>query len=184
MVFNPTAPSCWGVQMAACYRLHEGEKHCAYELRIREVEHGSFTPLVFSTSRGMGGAATVAYKQLVTLIAAKREQPHCVVIGWLQCHLCFGLLRSTIMCLRGSRPRHGHAPLLDAPVDLAVHEGYIPTEYKYIYVIDMCLCSTNVYYCIIIHVKKETEEHAHVRIAHTQALFANHPHHKNYLPET
>ena len=73
-VFNPTAPSCQGLQMAACCRCHEGEKCCAYEQCIQEVEHGS---LVFSTSGGMRRAATVAYKRLATLIAAKREQPYC-----------------------------------------------------------------------------------------------------------
>ena len=49
-------------QMAACYRRHEGEKRRAYKQRVREVEQGSFTPLVFSTSGGMGRAATVMYK--------------------------------------------------------------------------------------------------------------------------
>ena len=31
------------------------EKGCTYEERIWEVEQGSFTPLVFSCSVGMGG---------------------------------------------------------------------------------------------------------------------------------
>ena len=30
-VFNPTSPSCWGVQMALCYRHRDGEKHHTYE---------------------------------------------------------------------------------------------------------------------------------------------------------
>ena len=126
-VFNPTALSCRNLQMDACYRRHEGEKRRAYEQRIREVEHGSFTPLVFSTSGGMGRAATVAYKQLASLLAAKREQPYCIVMGWLRCHLSFALLHSAVMCLRGSRSRQGHASHLDTPVDLVVSEGHIPT---------------------------------------------------------
>ena len=101
-VFNPTAPSYRNLQMDACYRRHEGEKHRAYEQCIREVEHGSFTPLVFSTSGGMGRAATIAYKRLTSLLASKREQPYCIVMGWLRCHLSFALLRSAVMCLRGS----------------------------------------------------------------------------------
>ena len=67
--------------MATCYRCHEGEKYDAYKERNQEVEHGSFTPLVFSTSGGMGRTATVAYKRLAILIAAKREQPYYVVMG-------------------------------------------------------------------------------------------------------
>jgi len=63
------------LELATCYKWNEGEKRHAYEYRVREVEQGSFTPLEFSTSGGMGRAAIVAYKRLVILIAAKREQP-------------------------------------------------------------------------------------------------------------
>ncbi len=126
-VFNPHSTSYRGSELTACYRRHEGEKRRAYEHRVREVEQGSFTPLVFSTSGGMGRAATVAYKRLATLIAAKREQPYSSVMGWLRCHLSFSLLRSTVMCLRGSRSRQGFVPRIDTPVDLVIRECRIPT---------------------------------------------------------
>ena len=111
--------------MTACYRRHEGEKRRAYEHRVREIEQGSFTPLVFSTSGGMGRAATIAYKRLATLIAEKREQPYSDVMGWIRCHLSFSLLRSTIMCLRGSRSKQGYVPRFDTPTDLVMQEGRI-----------------------------------------------------------
>ena len=38
----------------------------AYEQRDNEIEHGLFTPLVLSTSGGMGKAATVFYKRLAS----------------------------------------------------------------------------------------------------------------------
>ena len=126
-VFNPNSTSYQNLEMTTCYRHHEGEKRHAYEHRVREEEQGSFTPLVFSTSGGMGRAATVTYKRLATLIAAKREQPYSNVMGWLRCHLSFSLLRSTVMCLRGSRSRQGFAPRIDTPVDLVLQEGRIPT---------------------------------------------------------
>jgi len=123
-VFNPCAPSCRGTQMDACYRRHEREKCRAYEQRVREVEWGSFTPLVFSTSGGMGRAATVTYKRLVSLLATKPELPYSVVMGWLRCRLSFSLLRSAVMCLRGSRSARSHVPCNS--MDIAVHEGRIP----------------------------------------------------------
>ena len=46
-VFNPFAPSNRQSSLAAAYRLHERLKKRHYERRIREVEHSSFTPLVF-----------------------------------------------------------------------------------------------------------------------------------------
>jgi len=46
------------------------------EQRIREVEMGSFTPLVFSTFGGMGHASTVFYKRLAFLVSLKRGVPY------------------------------------------------------------------------------------------------------------
>ena len=47
-----------------------------YDERIREVEFGSFSPLVFSTSGGMGKTTTVVYKSLASLVAEKRKDPY------------------------------------------------------------------------------------------------------------
>ena len=58
-VFNPHAPSNRQPQLATSYRRHENLKKRCYEQRIREVEHGSFTPLVLSATGGLGRAATV-----------------------------------------------------------------------------------------------------------------------------
>ena len=45
------------------YKSNEQEKKRAYEERVREVEHGSFAPLVFSISGGMGPIATTCTKE-------------------------------------------------------------------------------------------------------------------------
>ena len=63
-IFNPTAPSYRNTAVSSLYRRFERDKQRMYEQRIRDVEMGSFTPLVFSTFGGMGSAATVAYKRL------------------------------------------------------------------------------------------------------------------------
>ena len=104
-VFNPSAPSYRKSQPQACYSQHERIKKRAYEQRINEIEHGSFTPLIFSTTGGMGKAATVFYKRLASKLAEKRKQPYSLCIRWLRCQLNFSLIRSSIMCLRGSRYR-------------------------------------------------------------------------------
>ena len=66
-VFNPSASSYCNTAVASLYRRFEQEKQRRYEQRVREVEMGSFTPLVFSTFGGMGGAATTVYKRLASL---------------------------------------------------------------------------------------------------------------------
>ena len=98
-VFYPNASSYCNLQLSSVYRRHEKEKKRNYEDRVREVEHGSFTPLVFSTSGGMGGLATTTYKRLASQIATKKDQPYSKIIAWLRCHLCFSLLRSSITAI-------------------------------------------------------------------------------------
>ena len=81
--------SDWGVILGGVthdydtgtYRKHERAKIRAYEQRVREVEHGSFTPLVMSLTGGCGNAASVAYKRLASMLAKKRDSPiapHCL----------------------------------------------------------------------------------------------------------
>ena len=62
-VFNPFAPSNRHLQMATAYCHHENLKKRHYERRVREIEHSSFTPLIFSLTGGLGPAATVFYIQ-------------------------------------------------------------------------------------------------------------------------
>ncbi len=51
-IFNPTAHACRSKPLSTCYRRHEMEKRRHYEDRVLHVEHGSFTPLIFSTAGG------------------------------------------------------------------------------------------------------------------------------------
>jgi hypothetical protein len=98
--------------------MHENIKKRAYDQRIREVEHGTFSPLVFSCTGGMSRAAVSTYKRLAALIAAKRDESYSTTMGWIRCRLSFSLLRSAIMCLRGTRSVVGRAAQPDAPINL------------------------------------------------------------------
>ena len=62
-VFNPFALSYVNTPLAQCYRRYRLEKKRAYDQRVREIEHGSFLPLVISTGGGMGTTAMVVYRQ-------------------------------------------------------------------------------------------------------------------------
>ena len=124
-VFNPHASSN-NQPLSTCYRKHENAKKRAYNQRIREIKHGTFTPLVLSLTGGMGTAATVCYKRLASMIAQKRDQSYSKTMSWLRCSLSFALLRSSIQCLRGARSAGGRAtwqPL--PPVDLVTSEAHL-----------------------------------------------------------
>ena len=97
--------------------------HTIYEQRVREVERASFTPLVFSALGGMSRPTEITYKRLASLLADKKDQFYNSVISLIRCRLGFSLLRSAIMCLRGSRSTAGH-PLKDFV--LAGAEGRLP----------------------------------------------------------
>ena len=101
-VFNHPTPS-------ACYRKHENLKKCAYQQRIREIEHSSFSPLVLSSIGGLGPAATSTYKRLGNLLSIKWDQSYTSTMSWLRCHLSFSLLRSSIQAIRGARSAAGRA---------------------------------------------------------------------------
>ena len=112
--------------VATSYRCHENLKKRTYEQRIREVEHGSFTPLVLSATGGLGRAATVSYRRLASLLSTKWDQPHSTTMGWLRCRLSFSLLRSSILCIRGARSSSGHAAKsVFLPVDLVTSESQV-----------------------------------------------------------
>ena len=123
-VFNPLAPSNKN-SITACYKKHENEKKRAYEQRVREIEHASFTPLVFSATGGMGPQATILYKRLASLLADKWDQPYSTTMSWMRCRLSFSLLRSAILCIRGARSSIGHAIHSPPPIDLVVTESRV-----------------------------------------------------------
>ena len=128
-VFNPFAPSNSRSSLNTTYRYHESLKRRSYEQRVREVEHGSFTPLVFSATGGMAPAATVAFKRLASLLADKRQQTYNKTISWLRCSLSFSLVRSAVSCLRGARSSFHHPFRSDANVsmEVAISEGRVPS---------------------------------------------------------
>ena len=122
-VFNPFAPSNRRSSLASSYRYHESLKKRHYEQRIREVEHSSFTPLVFSLTGGLGPAAMAFYKRLASQLSEKWKQSYSSTIGWLRCRIAFSLLRSSIMCLRGSRSSRAFNSHLAASVDLTIADS-------------------------------------------------------------
>ena len=85
------------------YNSHEVEKKYVYNQRVLQVEKGTFTPLVFSTTGGMAPEATKFYKHLANKISRKKNQQYSDVISFIRRRLRFDLLRTCIISLRGFR---------------------------------------------------------------------------------
>ncbi len=47
-----------------------------HKQRVREIEHGLFTPLVFSATGGMGPAPAIVYKKLASMLAEKHDKTY------------------------------------------------------------------------------------------------------------
>ena len=126
-VFNPCAQSNRRSPLASVYRRHEQEKKRHYEERVRKVERATFTPLVMSTTGGMGRAATTFYKRLASMIGEKQNTHYTQTMNWIRCKLSFALLRASIMSIRGARSSRHHAASEAAlgPIDLQLVEGQI-----------------------------------------------------------
>ena len=99
-VFHPNASSNSSGSLPSVYKRHEDTKKPAYGQRIREVEQGVFTPLVFSTTGGMGREATTLYKRLGNMLASHHNKTYSMI---MRCKLSFAPIRSSLMCIRGTR---------------------------------------------------------------------------------
>ena len=100
------------------YRAHENEKKNKYNAQVLQIEKASFTPLVFSTTGGMGGEAERFYKQLATKISYKSGQRYCDTIAFIRRRLRFDLLRTCLISLRGFRGTHSAKPAEIDTLDL------------------------------------------------------------------
>ena len=69
------------------YRLHENEKKRSYSRRVLDIEHGSFTPLVFTSTCGMGPECLRFHSRLAELIADKNGEHY--IVDKCKNFLCF-----------------------------------------------------------------------------------------------
>jgi hypothetical protein len=102
-VVSPYARSNLPFTPAKLFHKSEQSKNREYADRIRNVERADFDPLVFTTTGGMAPGSQL--KKIAEKISGKKDLPYSVVCGWLRCRFSFALLRTTLMCLRGTRKK-------------------------------------------------------------------------------
>ena len=71
---HPNCPTYSDKTIQQVYVAHEREKKKAYNERVINVEKASFTPIVGSTSGGMGQEANKFHKRIAYLIANKKTK--------------------------------------------------------------------------------------------------------------
>ena len=122
-IFNPNAYSNRSKSLPQLYVSHETEKKRAYNQRIIEVEHATFTPLVFSTSGGKRLECLRYHKRLATLLQLKRGESYSEAITYIRTRFC--ILRTTLIAVRGFHsPKINPSSLVPLNnIDIAVSEA-------------------------------------------------------------
>ena len=111
-VFNPLAQCYFNSTIKAAHKANEKSKKREYNDRILQIEHGSFTPLVFSTFGGMSVECSNLYNKVAEKIAEKRDIASSMAKAWIRTKISFCLLRTTNLCIRGSRAKLGETEQL------------------------------------------------------------------------
>ena len=105
-VIHPQAQSNANSSLYQMYRKHEMEKKNKYNDRVLQVEKATFTPLVFSTTGGMGNEAVKFFMHLSEKISHKTGQSYSDTVAFVRRRLRFDLLKTCVISLRGFRGKH------------------------------------------------------------------------------
>ena len=99
-VFNPQAKANWEKSIPQMYKSHEEEKKQGYLPRVLQVEKGTFTPAVFSTSGGMGKEADRLLRWMAERMSIKRGENYSSVVSFLRRRFHFDLLKTCVIAMR------------------------------------------------------------------------------------
>ena len=102
-VFDVNACHYCNKSLRQCHIMNEQEKKRAYNKKFLQIDHGTLTPLVFSINGSMRKECEKFYSCLAQIISEKRDFPQLISSNWIQTKVCFALLKSSLLCLRGSR---------------------------------------------------------------------------------
>ena len=122
-VTHPNAPSHIEKPLEKLYLENEASKKAEYNDRVINVEKATFSPLVFTTTGGMGPECTRFNQRLAELIAKKRNERYSDIMRYIRNRLRFALLKATLHAIRGVRGRG--PPAEEAVTDISFN--LIPT---------------------------------------------------------
>ena len=124
-VFHPNADSYRDLELQQIYRNHERKKRL-YTRRVLDIEQGTFTPLIFTLTGGMGNECLQYHSRLAQLISIKKGEDYAKTISWIRARTSFALLRSALICLRGSRVRRkAFRDFNNIDIDIDIQQGAI-----------------------------------------------------------
>ena len=104
-VTNPDSNSQKETPLNKILKRHEGEKKRHYNRRIMEVEHGTFTPLVFTTKGVMGPECSVFHRSLAQKLSEKNGERYEDITRYIRIKISFLALKSSLTWIKNNVQR-------------------------------------------------------------------------------
>ena len=105
-VTNVKSDSQHNLTAAKVYTKHQAGKKKNYNQRIMQVEHGTFTPLIFSVHGRIAPECERYHKHIAKKIAKKAGEKYNSLITGIRCNLSFLLILAALMCDYMLQKRH------------------------------------------------------------------------------
>ena len=124
-VCHPNAGSYRDLTPKLIYEKHENNKNTEkrqYAERVMEIEQGTFTPIVFTTTGGMADKCVKYHSRLAELIPNKKGESYSSAISWIRAKVSFAIVSSAMLCLRGSRSRGRQLDFVDSDLQIDRYE--------------------------------------------------------------
>ena len=115
---HPNADSYRDLTPKQIYEKHENEKKRQYAERVMEIEQETFTSLVFTTTGGKADECVKYHSRLAEPIANRKGESYSIAISWIRAKVSFAVVRSAILCLRGSRSRGRQLGFVDSDLQI------------------------------------------------------------------
>ena len=85
-----------------------------------QVDHGTFTALVFSIYGSMRRECNMCYSRLSQLISDRRNLLKSITINCIKTKVCFALLQLSLLCLQGSRMVCRQVSEFECDIDVSI----------------------------------------------------------------
>ena len=102
-VFIPLARCHLHISLLAVHKKNENKKKQEYNHQILQLDHGSFTPLVFSSFGGMSRKCCRFFSHTAEHLANRKIELKNKISAWIKSKLNVALIRSMLLCLSGTR---------------------------------------------------------------------------------
>ena len=94
------------------------KKKRMYNHRVIQIEHGQFTPLVFSTTGGMAKECSCFLKKLSEKLSHKTNQKYSDTVNFVRRRIRIELLKTCLIAIRGHRGRFFQRPINMEDLDI------------------------------------------------------------------